>query len=215
MTRTRTLILMIGFGCLATGCLRKDTTQTLYIGTDGAARWMVAEAEVYSDDADIGTRLAEEQAYIGAALIGTQPVALAFAALKPDSIVKTTVLRDERPFHVVTEARFNAVENVLQRLFTDAGLHATVVLKNAETRSTLGMRFDFSKAVADRDSAATVLFESIDELRFVIAEGTFVAGGGFDVEDRRRATISPEWMAAAERALEERRPIELSLTWER
>ena len=67
---------------------------------------MTSEVNVHSDETDLGKRMAEEQQYIGPALVGTHGVARGLAALGPQSAVRTTVLREERPFHVVTEPVF-------------------------------------------------------------------------------------------------------------
>jgi hypothetical protein len=49
----------------------------------------------------------------------------------------------------------------------------------------------------------------LDDLRFVLTEGRFIAGGGFDVPDRAKAVISREWIEAAGAAEEEQRAIGL------
>ena len=75
-------------------------------------------------------------------------------------------------------------------------------------------KLDFSKEPQDRGSPVLKMLEDLDDLRFVLTEGTFIAGGGFDVPDRMKARLSRTWMAAAEKAMEERREIELVLTWD-
>lgn len=215
MTRRAAVAAVIGFACLTSACLKKETTQTVYIAADGSIQWTVDEANVYSDETDIGKRLAEEEAYIGAALTGVHRVALGLQALKPDSLVGTTVLRDERPFHVITEARFAAIDSAFQRLFDETGFKAIVTQRRDDARSTLRMHFDFTKETQEKESAAVALLEEIGSLRFVLADGRFVGGGGFDITDRTNAAaISPEWMAAAEKAMEAHGTIDLVLTWE-
>ena len=58
------------------------------------------------------------------------------------------------------------------------------------------------------------MLEDLDGLRFVLTEGRFIAGGGFDVPNRTRAVISREWIEAVARAEDEKRSIELVLTWQ-
>ena len=197
----------------AAGCLRKETTHTLYLSPDGSVRWTVEEAGVYSDEADAGARIAEEQGYIGPALIGGHRVALGLQAIGPDSLVRTTVIRDERPFHVVTEARFFRIDRALERLFKATGIAATTGLEQTDDGYRLRMRFDFTRAVEERDSPAASLLEDLENFRFVLTEGRFVAGGGFDVPDRTRAVISREWLASLDKAMEARQTIDLALTW--
>ena len=198
---------------LTGGCLRKDTTHTLYLSPDGALRWITEEVGVRSDEADPGARLAEEQAYIGSALIGAHPVALALRAVAADGPVRTTVIREERPFHVVTDAQFFRADRVFERLFKESGIAAVVTLDDADDRRRLRIRMDFTGGVQQRESAATVLLEDLEQMRFVMTEGRFVAGGGFDVPERTEALISREWMARLDEAARSRGKIELVLTW--
>ena len=195
------------------GCLQKETTHTVYLTPDGGARWVADEAGVHSDEEDPGARVAEEQAFIGPALIGGGRMAQAFQALGSDGLVKTTVLRDERPFHVVTEAPFASVDRLFAKLFKETGVPATVTLTRDGDRTTLRMRFDFTREVDERATAAAALLEDLDRLKFVLSHGEFVAGGGFDVPDRISARISPEFFAELEKAMEGRREIVLSLVW--
>jgi hypothetical protein len=68
--------------------------------------------------------------------------------------------------------------------------------------------------VEESDTPAMALLEDIENYRFVLTEGRFVAGGGFDVQDPARAVISRSWMQDAEAAMTGRRLIELVLAWE-
>ena len=213
MTRKAQFLVLLLVSFAAAGCLRKETTHTLYLSPDNSVRWTVEEAGVYSDEAEAGLRFAEEQAYIGPALIGGHRVALGLQAIGPDSLVRTTVIRDERPFHVVTEARFFRIDRALERLFKATGIAATTGLEQIDDGYRLRVRFDFTRAVEERDSPAAALLEDLEHFRFVLTEGRFVAGGGFDVPDRTRAVISREWLASLDTAMEARQTIDLALTW--
>jgi hypothetical protein len=215
MARTARLTLLLVIGLASAGCLQKDTTHTLYLSPDGSVRWIVDESGVHSDESDAGQRLAEEQAYIGPALTGAHRVALGLQAIAPDSLVRTTIIRDERPFHVVTDARFFRVDRMFERLFKESGVKAAVALAEDDGRHHLRMRFDFSREVEDRNSPAAALLEDFENYRFVLTEGRFVAGGGFDVPNRTRAVLSREWIEAISRAVSDKREIELVLTWTR
>lgn len=204
---------LVVLAALASGCLQKDTVHTLYLSPDGALRWTVDESGVHSDEADAGARFAEEQAYIGPALIGAHPVAIGLQAVGPDGPIRTTVIREERPFHVVTEGRFFRADRAFERLFTDNGIRASVSMETNGDRRQLRMQFDFTRQIQERDGAASTLLEDIERFRFVLTEGQFLAGGGFDVPDRTKAAISREWMTRMEAALKEKRRIDLVLTW--
>lgn len=200
---------------VAAGCLQKETAHTLYLSPDGSMKWVAVESEVYSDETDPGARFTEEQRYIGAALVGTHPVALGLKELNPSTIVETTVLRDERPFHVVTKAGFARADRALERLFVESGVAASVRLTSDGRRSTLRFEFDFSRDLAERESPVTVLLEELEDFTFVLTEGAFIAGGGFEVRDRAgRARISGDWLKLADEAVEGKRKIELVLAWE-
>jgi hypothetical protein len=195
------------------GCLRKDTTHTLYISPDAGLRWTIQESGVASDEQEPGARAAEEQAYIGLALIGAHPAAAALQALGPAGLVQTTVVRDQRPFHVITEAPYGRVDRALDRLFKEAGINASVTLEQQDDRHCLRVRFDFSRELQDRGSPAAMLLEDIERFRFVLTEGRVVAGGGFETVDRSTAALSRESLSAVEAALDRKGQIELVLWW--
>ena len=204
---------MVLAAALAAGCLQREATHTLYLTPEGGVGWVAVEANVYSDEADPGKRASEEQAFIGPALLGAHRVALGLHALEPASLVRTTVVRDDRPFHVITEARFARVDAMLERLLVESGLPARVTLTPEEGRTTLRIRFDFSRAFVERDTAASALLEDFDHFVFVVPEGSFIAGGGFEVPDRTRARLTKEAFDAIDKAMTGRRAIELTLTW--
>lgn len=147
-------------------------------------------------------------------VIGAHAAAQALQVMGADGLIRTMVVRDERPFHVITEAHFFRADRALERLLHLAGTKAAVSLERDAERSVLRIRFDFTREPEQREGPVVRMLEDIDDLRFVLTEGRFVAGGGFDVPDRTRAVVSREWLAAAEKALASRRAIELALTWE-
>src|SRR5688572_23509213 len=213
MLKTRHLAVVLAGTLAAGGCLQKQTTHTLYLSPDGRVAWVAVEANVHSDEGDPGKRAAEEQAFIGPALLGSHRSALGLRALGPESLVRTTVVREERPFHVITEATFARIDTILERLLVESGFPARVTLANGDDRTRLRIQFDFSRPVVERDTPAAALFEEIEHFVFVLTEGTFIAGGGFEVPDRARARLSKEAFDAIDQAMTARRPIELTLAW--
>lgn len=195
------------------GCLQKEKTQTLYLETDGSVAWVTSEADVRSDETDIGKRMAEEQGYIAEALLGTHRVARAFAALGPSTAVQTMILRDRRPFHVVTEARFRAVDRVLERLFTGMGVQARASLVRQDGSVTLRVRLDFANPIEEHETPLSELFDDIDRFRFVLTDARFGKVSGFDVTDGISATLSADWMERAGKAYKRRGTIEFALSW--
>lgn len=195
------------------GCLRKETIHTLYLSPDGEVEWQVDESGVRSDAEGDAGRWEEERGYILPALIGGHPVALGLQALRPDIPVRTVVLREDVPFHVVTTARFTRVDRAFERLFTSCGLEASVTLNVEGEVTRLRMRFDFRKAAELRETPALALLEELGDFRFVLTEGRFIAGGGFDVPDHARAKLSGEAVEALSAAMDAREPLELILAW--
>ena len=213
MLKVGAFALVASLAILTSGCLRTETTHTLYLGADGSLSWVASESNVHSDEGDAGKRAAEDQSYIGPVLVGTHPVARGLQALRPDTLVRTTVVRDERPFHVITEASFARADRALERLFVESGLPARVTTAQQEGRTTLRVRFDFARQVVERESPAAALLQEIEHWLFVLPEGTFIAGGGFEVPDRAKARLSKEAFDAIDQAMTARRSIELTLAW--
>ena len=205
--------LTVGAILLTAGCLQKDTTHTVYLAPDGSASWHVSEVNVHSDANDIDKRVAEEQQFIGPALLGTHGAARGLAALHPLDPVRTTVLRDERPFHVVTAARFSAVDRMIERFFVEMGIQTSASLVHDGGQTTLRVRLDFGHPLDDRKTEVSELLDDIERLRLVLTDGRFGAVSGFEVTDQTVATVSTDWMDRAERAHEARTPIALALSW--
>ena len=162
------------------------------------------KSNVKSDQAEPGKRLAEEEDYIGPALLGSHGVARGLRALGPIGTVRTTVVRDRRPFHLVTQADFPAIDRLLARFFREMGVRSTAAMLRDADRTTLRVRLDFATPVEERETAVSELFDQIEHLRFVLTEGRFNTADGLDVADGV-ATLSPVWLDQAERAREEKR----------
>jgi hypothetical protein len=197
---------------LTAGCLQKETSHTLYLAPDGSVAWVASEANVYSDETDLGKRIEEEQRYIGPALLGAHGVARGLAALGPQGAVRTTILRDERPFHVVTDARFRAVDRALERVFTEMGVKTSASLVREADRTILRVSLDFTRPLAERETPVSELFD-IEHLRFVLTDGRFGAVTGFDVTEGTVATLSHDWLDRAEKACNAKGTIEFTLSW--
>ena len=213
MKRHAEVLAVFALALVSSGCLRKDTTHTLYLSPDGGLRWVVDESGVRSDDEDESKRLEAEQSYIGSALVGDHPMAQALRAIGPDGVVRTTIVRDERPFHVITDAHSSRADQALQRLFRTCGLNASVTVSEDGEVTRLTMRFDFTRRLDLRETPACELIDEFQDFRFVLTRGRFVEGGGFDVRDRVGARMSAEAFARLEAAAESRATVDLVLAW--
>ena len=213
MFRKSTLMAALGAVVMTAGCLQKETAQVIYLGPDGAASWIVSEVNVRSDEQVAGGPAVEEQGYIGSVLIGTHGVARALAALGPQEPVRTTIVREQRPFHVVTEARYAAIDSALARLFTGLGIRTVAALAHNGYQRTLRVRLDFGTPILQQDTDPSELIDALDNLRFVLTEGRFEATEGFRLTDGTSATLSPEWLERVDEASEAHAAIEFVLTW--
>jgi hypothetical protein len=195
---------------MAAGCLQKESSHTLYLSPDGSVAWAAAETGVYSDEHDPGKRWSEEQEYLAPVLLGTHGMARAFMALEPAGQVRTTIVRDERPFHVVTDARFERVDRLLERLFTKAGIRTTASFVREGDQGTLHVRLDF-RAEKEPDPVVADLLDP-EHSRFALTDGRFGAVTGFDVQDGQFASLSRDWLDRAEQAYAAKGTIEFALT---
>ena len=176
-------VLMVMLGVLpVSACLRKEVRQTLYLSPSGVA-WTVVESQVRSDEERAIERIAEEHDYFLAASAGAHPVARAFQRLGAQS-VQTTWLRRERPYSVVTEARFTDLRQLALAILRDAHVQGDASLVRNGCRSSFMTRVDLaSPPSADDDEALDGLLSDLDTYRLVLTEGRFVAADGFRITD--------------------------------
>ena len=207
-------LIVMGAAVVAAGCLQKETTHTLYISPDDQVAWVAIEGDVQSDEADPGRRFAEELDYLTAAIEGRHRIAKGLTALAPGSVVRTHVLRDERPFRVQIDARLGGIDHVLQQLFKESGLQASVLLTRDGVRTTLGVQFDFGVPIVEVDHPVTALMDDFASFKLVLTEGTFAQADGWDVSGGA-ASLSKEWLQRSEEASQEGGRIELWLSWDR
>ena len=168
----------------SSGCLQKEVGQTIYLGPSGVV-WSVIEKDVRSDEKVPASRIAEEQDYVLAAGAGQHGVARAFCSLGAQSVT-TTWLRRERPYSVMTQARFTDVRQLAMAVLRAANAQGDVRLVREGCQTTLDIRVDLESASgANADSPLDALLSDLDTYRFVLGEGRFLSADGFAiVEDR-------------------------------
>jgi hypothetical protein len=171
-------------GVLSAGCLRKEVTQTIHVAPESAV-WSVIERDVRSDEKAPASRIAEEHEYFLAAAAGRHPVAHAFRRLGAQT-VKTSWLRRDRPYAVLTEARFASLEHVFKAVLRETQIRGAVtVVRTASgcgTRLTLNADLSGEPA-SGADSALDALISDLDDYRLVLTAGRFVAADGFRILD--------------------------------
>jgi hypothetical protein len=207
---------IIGIAALAAalsalGCIEKETTHSIYLSPDGAVAWTTLERDVRSTAEDAGARGTEEATYLAAALAGTNDVAEGLAALEPLR-VQTRVLRRERPFSVLTEARFTSVQALGLRILGELRIPGDVYVTQSGEITTLHIHLDCRgmDTDEDRDTAVTSLVDELSTYRIVLTEGHFVEATGFALEGKdtiaRPVATSQDLPEAV---------VDLSLAWRR
>jgi len=176
---------------LASGCLVKDTTETIYLEPHGAVTWSVLEKDVRSDEKRAQDRAREENAFSAAAAAERHPIAIAFARLNAAD-VRTVIVRDRRPFTVLTEARFPRLDTLMAAFAAQAGARATSALDRRDglVTWTWTISEDDSVERGDDGKEMSALADSFEGCRFVLSAGHFISAVGFELShDRNVATL--------------------------
>jgi len=207
MIRRCCLLLVLAAAPFASGCLAKTTTHRLYLSPGGALTWSVLEQDVRSSESNPGSRTAEEDRFLQGVASGSHPVLEAFARLAPDQ-TSLRLLRSERPYTVVTDARFERIDAGTLKLFAELGIPATATLRRTGDEWTLLVSLDLTAASdVEPDTPVTALIEEFDRYRLMLTEGRFVAATGFAiVDDGTAVELRPDQVPTD-------RPAELRLTW--
>src|SRR6187402_1158904 len=149
------------------GCLQKQVTHTLYLSPAGEVAWSALEADVRSDERAADKRAAEENQYVASVAAGQHPIAAALVALGGQSAT-TRWLRRERPYSVLSEARFANVRQLAEAILGDAGLPGEAKLATAGCRTTLTIRVKVDDAAtSEGETATSALLEELDRYRIV------------------------------------------------
>ena len=163
------------------GCLQKEVTQTIYLAPSGVV-WSAIERDVRSDKPVPAERIVEEHDYVLAANAGKHPLAEAFRRLAAQSVT-TTWLRRERPYSVMTEARFADARQLTDAILGDARARGDVTLVRDGCQTRFSVRVDLNPAPdSPWDSPVAELVADLETYRFVLTEGHFVWADGFRIE---------------------------------
>jgi hypothetical protein len=199
-------------------CLDKETTHTLYLSPDGQVAWVTFESHVRSDRKDAPSRNTEEAEYLTAALAGTNDVARGLGALEPD-LVRTRVLRRERPFTVMTEARFSSVEALANRIMAAFRIPGDAYISRDGDAVTLHVHLDLravesetEDAGPENDSPVAALLGEIASYRIVLTEGSFSDPVGFTLNGDGTAATP---VAPSDEEIKALGVLDLALTWRR
>lgn len=171
------------------GCLEMEKAHTLYVAADGTVTWTVVEKDVRSDDRDPAKAAAEEHDYLMRARAGHHPVANAFIRVSAVNVT-THIIRDRRPFTVVTTAQFPSLQVLGQALIDATGLDASSELSDegAQRRWTLTIRSDEAAEGATED--LTTLFD--EPWHVVLERGRFVDAQNVRIAHEQRAILDQD-----------------------
>jgi hypothetical protein len=187
------LAVVTGAILTAGACLQREVAETWYLDPGGQVTWTVVERDVRSDAQAAFDRQNEEAAYWAAVEREDHPIARGLRLLDPLRL-RTTSLRRDAPFTVMTEARFGSLEHLGRRLIERAGWSGTSVLTRVDGASewTLTIRDPNTAGGSDHvDEDLAALIGDLDQLRVVLTSGRFEDATGFTLApDRRVATVA-------------------------
>ena len=176
-------LLIVVVSC--TACLKAQNRHAFYLDPDGATTWAVTEEDVRSDAGDREQRRKEELEYLAGARRGETEIGTALREVGAQW-VQTTVVRQESPYTVRTEARFESAERMLGNFLRAIGFDAETALQLDGERTTLSFRFWESPLndgqLASGDGLADCLVEPLEQYRFVLTEGRYEESSGFRLE---------------------------------
>ena len=218
------MLTIIAIAAVAAGCVRKETSHTLYLDPDGAVTWMVLEKDIRSDAGDVEKRNEEEGEFMDARRAGEHDIAQALSEIGAEWI-ETRILRDERPYMVVTEARFDTIDEPLQSFFDrmEAPISAELFHEDDRVRFVIACDLEALDQAEQRDTdeeeteVFLALFGDAEHYRLVLTDGEFVEARGFEMVDEQTAAVLQEQTREQIETIEEfddhGRTVVYSLTW--
>lgn len=196
---------------VTTACMQEETLHSIYIGPDGDVHWMVVEKDVRSDARGAEARRSEEAQWLDQSRNGDHSIAEAFRALEPTSLT-WHVVRDTRPYTVLTEAVFGRIDE-LGRMFLDQlGMNgrSELSLVDGGFRWTLTVSPPECESGSADESPVIPLLINVDEsYRIILEEGRFVDAVGFELSEGSTVARPIE----REKFPDDGSPVVLSLTW--
>ena len=170
----------------SSGCLAEKTTHRLYLSSSGSVLWSVLEEGVHSDNGDPAEQAHEEREWLDALGVGAHPVAEGLRRLQGEAIT-TRMLRSQRPYVALTEARFVRADHLINRWLAELGLHGTATLVTSGPHVTLTVSVDLpseDQLDPEIESPALALIQDLDAYRFILTEGRIVSAIGFEIHDQ-------------------------------
>lgn len=200
------------------GCMIGVTTHTLYLERDGSLTWTIEEREMRSAEDDRRDRQREEQEWLGERAGETHDTAEALWQIGAAS-VETTIVRNRRPFHVLTRATFADAGDAIERLFAATGLIGDLEVSRNPHGGAVALTIDVEASEQmeqieqdQRDDERPI--DSLllaDDFLVMVSDGRFVEAVGFKVDGDLARFDEDGIEAALER---DPRTLRLYLAWE-
>ena len=173
------------------GCILEDTRHTLFIAPDGSVTWRVMRDLIRSDKDDPAERLDEEQGVLGEIDTGEEGWGETLAELGA-AHTSVELLRAERPYTVLVQARFAGLELLGQRLLEE--VEQPGEFEYREDGSLRELTFTLHPQPGDeREGDERAAEEPQDELGLVLTQGRFIDAQGFrlSVDDVVATPLTP------------------------
>jgi hypothetical protein len=167
---TLSSLILTGLVALSSaGCLQKTTVTTVYIGPSDVTV-SVMETDIRSDEKTAGERLGEEHAFVLQADAGQHSTAQDLRELGGRS-VRTSWIRRERPYGLMTEARFADLRALAMSMIRagETSGNSTIARHGCETAFEIWLTSDHA--------------EDLGLNRLVLTDGHFTMADGFRLED--------------------------------
>ncbi|RMH19598.1 MAG: hypothetical protein D6696_10215 [Acidobacteria bacterium] len=173
---------------LASACIVGRTDHSLYLGKDGAVTWTVVARDLRSDAGDAAERASEEADFLAQVAAGEHPAAAALRSLGGE--VGTTLVRDERPFVLVTSGRFRRIDELAEAYFRALGIPAEARFRQRGALRELTVEVHLAEEDEDlADDAILALVDEPQRFRIVLEEGRFTGAVGFHLEERDAVAV--------------------------
>lgn len=185
MLRHAMLALVVAVALPTAACLVGERSHTLYLDPDGSFTWTAVERHIRSDAENAADRDREEAEFLAQARASEQPIARGLRKLEPTAL-KTDVVRDTRPFAVVSEARYASIEAAFQRVLDGLALpgRAEIARKDGVVRLTVTIEpANFDPESAESDDDVVALVGDFENTRIILTRGRFLEATGFKLTD--------------------------------
>jgi hypothetical protein len=179
---------------------------------------MVVHSNIRSDE-EGQKGLDEELAYLDSVDTAEHGTAVLMDECAPLR-VDTRLVRDERPYMVVTSGRFGNVADLFQCLYDaeDGDARAELIRLDGHLRLTISIDVALEEDVEPSETEPKVTTDHVDPLpadvvSFFLTDGEFVAAEGFEIDEEGRTARPIEFDEGQLEEIVREGTLVYSLTW--